>query len=334
MIYKIDTLTIEVSYWKNNDSIPEIVELKTDTLNLVVPRDAAKNKKNADKSKKQVKVRRTEGAKADSAKTEPEQPPVIPLQVNVSPSGAINPYDIITIVFNEPVMDVRKEFFVMETRVDTLWETVDFEFEEDTVRAMTYHVKREFKYDETYRLTIDSAVLRGVYGHCNLPLSTTITVNGRKEYGHIVVIVQGLPSEGDSGRVVPAYMELLNNNGALVRKAVVENGRANFMNMPPEKYYARIVLDTNGNGRWDAGNYDEKRQPEKVFYFMQQFEIRQNWDTENTWDISTSKPGEKPYELLKNKPKEETNKKRDYKEESKPRNRNSSSTNMRGLGGF
>ena len=38
------------------------------------------------------------------------------------------------------------------------------------------------------------------------------------------------------------------------------------MDLKPDKYYARIVIDTNGNGVWDTGNYIEKRQPEEVYY--------------------------------------------------------------------
>lgn len=332
-IYLIDTLQVGVSYWKNNDTIPDLVEFQTDTVYLV-NKESAQRKKKAAKPKKPVKVRKTEGVDAESE--EPEKPPVIPLQVAISPSGSLNPYDVITVVFNEPVMDVQKEFFVMEMAVDTLWEQVDFEFEEDPVRAMTYLIKRPFAYEEKYRITVDSAMLCGVYGHCNDLLSVTMTVKGSKDYGHLKVEVQGLPIVGDSGQVMPAYMELLNNGGVLVRKAIVEDGIAHFRDMPAESYYARIVLDANGNGVWDYGNYEEKRQPEQVVYFMNpmsenKLEIRQNWDIDEIWDIRLAKPGEKPYELLKNKPKEDTKKKRDYKEESKPRKGNSG-VNLRGLG--
>lgn len=333
MIYQIDTLQVEVTYWKNNDTVPDLMEIKTDTLRLVNQESAQRKKKEA-KPKKPVKVRKTGGD--DSESEEPEKPPVIPLQVAISPSGSLNPYDVITVMFNEPVMDVQKEFFVMEIAVDSLWESVDFEFEEDSTRAMTYLIKRSFNYEERYRITVDSAMLCGVYGHCNDSLTVTMTVKGNKDYGHLKVYIHGLPFVGDSGQVMPAYMELLNSSGALVRKAALENGTAHFKDMPPESYYARIVLDANGNGKWDYGNYEEKRQPEQVIYFMNptsehKFEIRQNWDIDETWDISQTKPGEKPYELLKNKPKEDTKKKRDYKEESKPRS-SSSSTGFRGLG--
>ncbi|MDR1097730.1 MAG: Ig-like domain-containing protein [Tannerella sp.] len=329
-IYKIDTLSVELTYWKNNDTIPEQMELQTDTLSLV-NRDAAQKKKKTSR-KKPVKVRPSGDPAADSLPAE-EKEPVIFLQVAVTPSGTLNPDDIISVRFNEPVMEVYKECFVLETGVDSVWEPVDFELHEDPFLAMTYNIIRPFKYEERYRLTIDSAMLCGVYGHCNDSMTVGMTVKGEKDYGHLIVAVQGLPASGDSGRTtVPAFMELLNSSGAPVAKAVVENGIATFRDMNPEKYYARIILDRNGNGMWDPGSYEKRLQPELVFYFMLQFEIRQNWKIEETWDISNSKPGEKPYELIKNKPKEDTKKKRDYREESKPRKSNSSTPNIRGLG--
>jgi hypothetical protein len=330
-IYKTDTLLIELTYLKNNDTIPERMELQTDTLSLV-NRDAAQKRKKAS-VKKPVKVRPSAGvATADSVAGE-EKAPVIPLQVAVTPSGTLNPHDVISVRFNEPVMHVSKDCFVLETGVDTLWEAVDFELDEDPLLAMTYRIIRPLKYEERYRLTIDSAMLCGVYGHCNDSMTVLLTVKGEKEYGHLTVVVRELPVCGDSGRVIPAFMELLNGSGAPVAKATVgEDGTATFRDMNPAKYYARIILDSNGNGMWDAGNYEKRLQPEQVFYHILPFEIRQNWKIEETWDVSRSKPGEKPDDLIKNKPKEDTKKKRDYRDESKPKKSNSSVPNIRGLG--
>ncbi|MDR2776023.1 MAG: Ig-like domain-containing protein, partial [Tannerella sp.] len=299
MIYKIDTLLVGVNYWKNNDTIPDLIELQTDTLTLV-NKDAAQKKKKKTPRKKPPKVRPDAETSADSLNTEEAKTPVIPLQVAVTPSGSMNPHDIISVKFNEPVMDVRKEFFMLELGVDTLWEAVDFELGEDPVLAMTYNIVRPFNYEETYRLTIDSAMLYGVYGHCNDSISVTMTVKSEKEYGHLTVAIQGLPAAGDmpiagnsnrmpdaassipaatdsipdaasasipeaadsipdaaaaaaaavaaavGGNTVPAFMELLNSSGLPVAKAIVENGIATFRDMPAEKYYARLILDTNG----------------------------------------------------------------------------------------
>ena len=330
MVYQMDTLQMEVTYWKSNDSIPTVLELRTDTLHAVY-REPQVAKKEA-KPKRTVPVRRSEAALPDSL--QPNTVPVIPLQMNISPSNLINPYDVITVQFNEPVLDVHQEFFVMEISVDTLWEAVDFTFEIDSTRAMTYLIKRPFKYDERYRITVDSAMLISVYGHPNNPVSVQMTVKGKKEYGQLTVEIQGIPfvSE-DSGQVtpMPAFVELLNGSGAPVRKETVENGKVQFLDLAAEKYYARIILDANGNGRWDAGNYEERRQPERVFYYMKQFAIRENFEHEEPWDIGKSVLGEKPDDLIKNKPKEQQKVKRDYREESKPRG---SSNQLPGMGGI
>lgn len=90
------------------------------------------------------------------------------------------------------------------------------------------------------------------------------------------------------------------------------------MDLKPDKYYARIILDVNDNGLWDTGNYAEKRQPETVFYSPKMYEIMQNWQVEETWDVlSTPLVKQKPIEIMKNKPKEVTKKKRNYKDEGK-----------------
>ena len=330
MIYKMDTLQVEVSYWKNNDTLPDLLELQTDSL-IIPPYKEAQVKNKAAKPKRTVPVRRVAGAPSDTTSAEPEPPPPIPLQLGISPSGSINPYDVITVIMNEPVLDVRKDYYVMEIGVDTLWEAVDFEFEVDTTRAMTYLIKYPFQYEERYRVTVDSGLLTSVYGHSNNQTSVQMTVKGKKEYGNFNITVRGLPVIGDSGQVIPAFMELLNSGGSPVRKAVVENGVARFKDINPDKYYFRVILDANANGRWDAGSYEEKRQPERIIYYMKQLETRQNFTVDEDWDISNAVPGEKPDELIKNKPKEETRKKRDYREESKPRSRSSTTPS---IGGF
>ena len=220
----------------------------------------------------------------------------------------------------------------MEIAVDTLWEAVDFEFEKDSTSTMAYLIKRPFKYDEQYRISVDSATLTSVYNHVNNPVKTQFTVKGEKDYGYLIFEVQGLPTVcEDTCRVMPAFIELLNSSGAPVRKAVVENGVAVFKDLTVDKYYARIILDANENGRWDAGNYAERRQPELVYYYLEQIETRLNWGDIKDWDVGQSVLGQKPSELVKNKPKEEMKKKRDYREENKPGKGSGMSPSIGGL---
>ena len=51
-----------------------------------------------------------------------------------------------------------------------------------------------------------------------------------------------------------------------------------FKLLNPKNYKARIILDDNNNGKWDTGNYLQKKQAEPVEYFPDIQEVRPNWE--------------------------------------------------------
>ncbi len=50
---------------------------------------------------------------------------------------------------------------------------------------------------------------------------------------------------------------------------------------PPGDYEIRILYDNNNNGKWDAGSYSKKLQPEKVISLPKKFSVKENWDNES-----------------------------------------------------
>jgi uncharacterized protein (DUF2141 family) len=46
----------------------------------------------------------------------------------------------------------------------------------------------------------------------------------------------------------------------------------------PGEYEMRILYDENKNGVWDTGNFDRKRQPEKVYSISQKLSVRENFE--------------------------------------------------------
>jgi hypothetical protein len=113
---------------------------------------------------------------------------------------------------------------------------------------------------------------------------------------------------------------------------MLADGGALFMNLPPGKYYARLISDENNNFVWDTGNYAGRRQPETVWYYPKEIEIMKNWQIEiqdPPWDVhATPFIRQKPLEITKNKPKEATKSKRDYRDEGR---RQSSGSSMGGI---
>jgi hypothetical protein len=50
---------------------------------------------------------------------------------------------------------------------------------------------------------------------------------------------------------------------------------------PPGEYELRILYDTNGNLRWDTGNFFGKKiQPERVVPIRRKLTVKANWDND------------------------------------------------------
>ncbi len=303
LVWQQDTLSLSVDYLKS-DSLNQL-QPQTDTVNFVM-----RHRSKAEPKKKKKKD------------DEPE--PIEFLGVNIAPSGTLEMTDTLSITFMEPVANLDSSLFRLERMVDSTWTAVDFRFFPDTANSLRFFILRPWQYAEEYRLTVDSATVFSVYGKWNNGLSNAFKLKKEEEYGHLFINLIGVDT-------TTAFVELLNSSDVPVRKAKVKERGALFMDLRPDKYYARLTIDLNGNGEWDTGNYAEKRQPELVIYCPKQFQIMQNWQVDETWDVNAvPMKQQKPLEITKNKPKEITKKKRDYRDEGKA----SSSSNQNSFGGL
>ena len=49
---------------------------------------------------------------------------------------------------------------------------------------------------------------------------------------------------------------------------------------PPGDYEVRILYDSNNNGVWDTGNYNDKLQPERAVSLPQKLAVKADWENE------------------------------------------------------
>jgi len=78
-------------------------------------------------------------------------------------------------------------------------------------------------------------------------------------------------------------VELISNKFVVI-KTEKNIRNFSFMNVKPGEYKIRVFFDENNNGKWDAGNFYEKTQPEKVVIYTDPVEkinkiaVRANWE--------------------------------------------------------
>jgi uncharacterized protein (DUF2141 family) len=295
LIYLMDTLAIQLDY------------LYTDTLNQLVPTTdtlylankltrAQKEKLQKEEEEKKEKERK----KREKKGLEPEKEAMKFLSMKVDAAGTFDIFNNIVLSFDEPLASIDTSAIHMEVKVDTLWQSTPFVFEADSVLPRTYQILAQWEPEKEYQLTIDSAAIVGLYGLHTNKVQQTLKVKKLDEYGTLLLNLVGAPEN--------SVVELLDNNNKVIRKqAVTKENTADFYFLNPgTKYYIRLLADRNGNGIWDTGNYEKGIQPEKVYYFPKVWEMKANFEFEETWNIhEVPVDRQKLDEIKKQKPEQE-----------------------------
>lgn len=274
LLYEMDTLAIQMDYLYT-DTLDRLVP-KTDTLYLANKLTREKREQLAkEEAEKKEKERKKQEKKGKTV--EPEKTPFLEMKVDAPSSFDI--YKNVLLTFEEPIAKIDTSAIHMEVKVDTLWNETPFFLREDSVVPRQYEILAEWEPEKEYRLTIDSAAITGLYGLHTNKVEQTMKVKKVDEYGTLLLNIVG------TGK--GAIVELMDNAGKVVRQqAVNDQGMADFYYLNPNtKYYIRLFIDRNGNGVWDTGNFENKVQPEEVYYFPKVWEMRANFEFEETWDI-------------------------------------------------
>lgn len=157
------------------------------------------------------------------------------------------------------------------------------------VSAPVSSVFTGLKEDTKYHLLILPGTFTDIYGLTNDSIRIDFKTQELKYYGTIKLKV-GIPdSLVKEGSLKPKdyIVQLLDDKGNLYRQKVISGTETlNFENIRPLKYQLKIIIDKNGNGKWDTGNYSEKRQPENVIYDSEEVNVRSNWDLDLEWKVN------------------------------------------------
>lgn len=268
-----DTLTLQLTYLAT-DTLGQLVP-KTDTLRMVNKINKERRLAMAEEArKKEEKERKKRARKGDTLRVKAKF-----LSMNVDAPSAFDLNRNITLKFEEPVAHIDTSAIHMAVKIDSLWEDIPFIFQTDSILPRQYQILADWQPGKEYRMQIDSLAIQGLYGLYTDKVENTLKVKTLEDYGTLYLNITGAGPH--------AIVQLLNSSDAIVRQQPVsrQNTCDFYFLQPNTKYYIRLFNDDNQNGVWDTGNYEAKRQPEEVFYFPKVWEMKANFEFEETWNV-------------------------------------------------
>ena len=300
-VYYMDTLSLSITYLAT-DTTGNLAST-TDTLRLIpkksrerILKEAAR-KAEEEKKEFEKQLRKFEKAGDTLAIENLLKPKIKFLKPTLTAGASLSIYKQITLEFTEPVTFLTDTAMHIYIKADTLWNPVPFEIEQDTLNILKYNIYAEWKPAETFKITVDSASIQGIYGLHNDYLESMLKFNDLSRYSTLTVNV---------ANPKPNYTVcLLDAKGSVLRTGKLEGGSVDFFLLDPTNYYVSMFNDVNGNGKWDTGEYETKTQPESVWFINRKFTLKQDWYHEtDLWAINdTPLYEQKPDELLKEKSK-------------------------------
>ena len=134
---------------------------------------------------------------------------------------------------------------------------------------------------DDYSIFIKPRAIKDIRGTENDTLQFNVVSQTLEDYGNVFLDVI---ANNDSKYI----LHLLDSNSNIIREFKNVNSLSTYIfdYIRPGKYTFRLIEDLNSNDIWDTGNYLKQVQPEPVYYFPSELDVRANWDLNETFNLN------------------------------------------------
>ena len=277
-----DTIKGSITYYKH-DSIRQLVKT-TESIKVAWKYTETKEEqKEREKEERERKKAEEEGREY----TPPKK--ANPFKYKSTASGEINPEKGFEINLDFPLVEFDStsvKLYKLEGDDKNPTETeVERHFERDTLNIGRYFVRAKWESKSKYRFYIPQGSMTDVMGYQNDSISSSFSTFDPEKFSKIVLTVKG--EEGKK------YIIQQTDASSKTQQQIegVTSGQYTINFVSPGEIRIRIIEDTNGNGRWDAGDVVNRLQPERSEMFINDkgedlFATKANWDIEIDIDMS------------------------------------------------
>ncbi len=187
--------------------------------------------------------------------------------------GFLHPKDTFSLITNNPILSVvdkRINLFVQDT--------IPIDFTTKIKELRTIQVVFDREPSKNYTLEMLPNGITDIFKQVNDTLNYKFSTKKETYYGSIDLQV--------NINEYPIIVQILDDNYKIIEeKYATEKKNFLFDYLIPQKYNIRVIVDSNGNKKWDTGNYLKKIQPEKVYYYPNTITVKQNFYLNQQFDV-------------------------------------------------
>jgi hypothetical protein len=195
--------------------------------------------------------------------------------IESSSSGTFTADTAFNVLFSFPVSDADTN------RIQLLSDSVEMPytvwFTDTLKRRMSFNAR--WQEDKNYKLIFLAGSITDFAGRKIDSTAIAFSPRSLRELGNIEINVSGLKDTS-------LLLQLVRDNNIVQSRRIGGDGVFTFEKIEPGPLKARIIFDSNRNGRWDTGSYFDKQDPEDVIYYPGEIQSRGNWEVEISWQVN------------------------------------------------
>lgn len=196
------------------------------------------------------------------------------LAINVSPSSNIGYDQDFKISGSTPLKSFDTSKIAIMDKDST---NVSFTSVFDTI-SNTLSLKFAKTESNNYNVNILPEAFTDIFGDANDSLGYRLITPKQNTFGNVRIRL--------SNATYPVIVQLTNEKWEVKYEQYSTKPEVlDFLNVTPGKYMIRIIYDTNGNGKYDSGNYLKNIQPENSRFFEMKEAVRADWSEEVTVEL-------------------------------------------------
>ncbi len=208
-------------------------------------------------------------AEAKKSKQETEAPEKLEVKISPADGEKILKNFEYTLTFSKPI--TRYDLSQVQLLADTIT-PIALEEKQDFIWD-PYHtrltLRKNINITQSVRFIAPKGTFFGVQGDTAQAIKTTHGIKDPENYGSI------------GGKITTTekffVVQLLDENYKIIAQ---QRNQADykFTYLNAGKYIVRVIIDSNNNGQWDQGSFEQKLLPEPIFFGPKLQPLKENWD--------------------------------------------------------